>query len=367
MRVLIVSQPLAEGVPRHVLDVVQSLDLDRCDVDVACPRKSTLWVALEHDERVRLHEIAPGRRPSPADLKSVWRLSRLARRADVIHAHSSKGGFLARVAALLARRIEVCIFTPHAWSFWAGGRLERRLYRLLERLAARWCRTIVVVSDDERVAGLAARIGKPEQYRVIPNGVEPEEFSATPDPVPGRVLMVGRLARQKRPDVAIRAFAQVRERHPSATLHLVGDGPLRSDVEALVAELGLRDSVELLGVRRDVPSLLSRATCLLLTSDYEGCPYSILEAMAAATPVVATSVGGVPEFVDERSGMLVEPRRPDAVAGALSDLLQSPDRAREMGLAGRERVKREFTLRTMTDAVSALYGEVAAVSRRRSG
>jgi glycosyltransferase involved in cell wall biosynthesis len=366
VRVLMVSQPLAEGVPRHVLDLVRSLDLDRCDVDVACPRRSTLWAALEHDERVRLHEIAPGRRPSLADLSSVWRLVRLARRADVIHAHSSKGGFLARVAALLARRTEICIFTPHAWSFWAGGRLERRLYRLLERLAARWCRTIVVVSDDERIAGLAARIGKPKQYRVIPNGVEPEEFSATPDPVQGRVLMVGRLARQKRPDVAVLAFAQVLARHPSATLHLVGDGPLRSEVDALVTELGLRDSVELLGVRRDVPSLLSRASCLLLTSDYEGCPYSILEAMAAAVPVVATSVGGVPEFVDERSGVLVEPGRPDALADALSDLLRSPEQARELGVAGRERVKREFTLRAMTEAVSMLYDEVAAESRRRS-
>jgi glycosyltransferase involved in cell wall biosynthesis len=355
----VVSQPLAEGVPRHVLDVVQSLGSGRYEINVACPRASTLWTELEGRPGVTLHELAASRRPSPADVLTLLRLLPLARGADVIHAHSSKAGFLARLAALIRGRTDVCIFTPHAWSFWAARGFDARLYRVLERLAARWCRTIVVVSDYERVAGLSAGIGRPSQYRVVRNGVDLGQFSADPDPVPGRVVVLGRLAPQKRPDIAVRAFAQVHTQHAGAELHFVGDGPLRSDVNALIAKLGLEDSVKLLGQRSDVPALLARASCLLLASDYEGCPYSVLEAMAAGVPVVGTRVGGVGELVDERTGLLVEPGRPDAVADAVSDLLASPERARVMGKAGREKVAQEFSVRQMTDSISELYREVA--------
>jgi glycosyltransferase involved in cell wall biosynthesis len=366
LRVLVVSQPLAEGVPRHVSEFVRSLDHAEYEIDVACPRTSTLWKDLQDRRGVNLHELAPTRLPSPADAASLVRLMRLARRVDVIHAHSSKAGLLARLVALLARRVDACIFTPHAWSFWAARGLEARLYGAFECLAARWCRTIVVVSEDERSAGLAAGIGKPAQYRVIPNGVDPEQFSADREPVPGRIVMIGRLARQKRPDLAVRAFVDVRRRYPAAELHFVGEGPLRSDVETLVSELGLAGAVKFLGVRSDVPALLARADCLLLSSDYEGCPFSVLEAMAAGVPVVATRVGGVAELVAEETGLLVEPGRPDLLAAAVAELFADPARARALGEAGRERVRQRYSSQKMTEALVALYREVAGASTASS-
>jgi glycosyltransferase involved in cell wall biosynthesis len=356
---LLAAQPLDGGVVRHVLDLVESLPRDRFELHVACPRRSELWRTLATDPGVRLHAIAPRRRPAPSDLVSLVRLMRLARRADVIHAHSAKAGFVARLAAALTGRSRRCVFTPHGWSFWAAQGLERRLYRSLERLAAHWCRTIVAVSEQERRAGLEARIGRESSYAVVPNGIDLDRFSADPDPVPGRVLMVGRLASPKRHDLAVEALALL----PDVELHLVGDGPLAPRVNALARSLGVEARLHALGPRADVPALLSRAACALLLSEYEGWPLVVMEAMAAGVPVVASAVGGVPELVEHgRTGLLVEPGRVEPVVAALEDLLSDPERARRMGEEGRRVARERLSREAMTARLMELYER--ALTRR---
>ena len=194
---------------------MQGLPADRFDVEVACPRGSLVWTTLE-GTGVGLHSIESHRKPRPGDARSWATLLRLAGEADVIHVHSAKAGFLGRLAAATRARRRACLFTPHGWSWWAADGAEARLYRGLERMAVHWCRTVVALSADERDAGLEAGVGAPEQYRVIPNGVPLERFALTRRPVRGRIVMVGRLATPKRPDLAIRAFAGVRERVPGS-------------------------------------------------------------------------------------------------------------------------------------------------------
>jgi glycosyltransferase involved in cell wall biosynthesis len=355
---------MGEGVPQHVMDVLAGIDLDRFDVDVACPRASTLWRGLAGRDRLRLHEIAADRAPSPRDARTFATLAPLVRRADVVHAHSAKAGFLARLAARLQGRSRRCVFTPHAWSFWAAHGARRRLYEGLERRAAHWCHTILVVSEHEREAGLAAGIGRPAQYRVVPNGIDLERFSAPPDPVPGRVLMLGRLSAQKRPDLAVQAFALARRGRDGAELHLVGDGPWRERTEALVRELGVGGSVRFLGLADDVPALLARAACVILSSDYEGCPLSVIEAMAAGVPVVATRVGGVPELLgDGRSGLVVEPGSAEELAGALGILLDDPARARALGAEARREAQARLSRGRMAAGVLAVYEQIARDAR----
>ena len=193
-RLLIAAQPKDGGVARHVVTLVEALPAGRFAVDVACPRDSLTWSSLEGVEEVELHAIRPHRRPNPDDARSFMTLLRLAGRADVVHVHSSKAGFLGRLASLLRGKRSTCVFTPHGWSFWAAEGVEARLYVGLERLAARWCRSIVALSGHEREAGLEARVGRPEQYRVVPNGVRLERFALPRSPVRGRILMVGRLS-----------------------------------------------------------------------------------------------------------------------------------------------------------------------------
>jgi glycosyltransferase involved in cell wall biosynthesis len=356
IRLLFASQPLAEGVPQHVLDVVACLDRDQFEIEVACPRESILWRGLAGDPNVGLHALPASRHPSPRDAAALAKLIRLVRRADVVHVHSSKAGFLGRLAAAAGRQTRAVLFTPHAWSFWAASGALRSGYTGLERLAAHWCRTIVVVADAERRAALEARIGTPAQYRVVQNGIDTERFALPRRPVGGRVIAVGRLARQKRPDLLVHAAARLRDRHPEIEVLLVGEGPERPAVERLVSELGLGGQVQLLGNREDVPELLATAEAAVLASDYEGCPLSVLEAMAAGVPVVATHVGGVPEILaDGSTGRLVEPGQPEALAAAIGDLLDDPVLRDSLGSEARRVARERFTRERMSAELAALY------------
>lgn len=358
--VLIAAQPLHGGVAAHVIQLVEGLPAQEFEINVACPRESTIWTELEGRDGVVLHRVRPHRQPGPGDLATLAHLRPLVRRAEVIHAHSSKAGFLARLAALTSGQRRRCIFTPHGWSFWAADGAEARLYRSLERLAAHWCHSLVALSEAERTAGLAAGVGREEQYRVILNGVDVERFSIKPEPVPDRIVVVTRFAPPKRNDLLVDAVALIRRTRPQAELHVVGDGPDRETLERQIGELGLDGAVRLLGLRDDVPELLSRAACFVLASDYEGCPLAVIEAMAAGVPVVATGVGGVPELVaDRESGLLVGPGDAPALAAAIEALLSDPARARQMGEAGRAIARSRLSHERMISDVLRLYEEVA--------
>ncbi len=358
---MVAAQPLDGGVASHVVALVGALPSGRFAVDVACPRSSTTWARLEGRPGIELHEIQAHRRPAPGDARSWRALHRLAGRAELVHVHSSKAGFLGRLAAFGRGKRRACVFTPHGWSFWAADGAEAQLYVGLERLAAHWCRAIVALSGDERDAGLEAGVGRPEQYRVIPNGVPLERFTLPRAPVRGRILMVGRLAPPKRPDLAVRALAGVRAKVPQAELHVVGDGPLRPDAERLAAELGVGEAVRFLGYREDVPELLAEAECALLASDYEGCPLAIVEAMAAGVPVAATEAGGVAELVEPgRTGALGAHGNAEALAAALENVLADPERAAELGAEGRRVAEARLSLERMVERTVALYDELLA-------
>jgi glycosyltransferase involved in cell wall biosynthesis len=360
-RLLLISQPLSEGVPRHVLDLVEGLDPNRFELDVACPRESELWERVAANGRARLHEISAARRPSLSEARLWPRVLSLVRRADIVHAHSAKAGYLGRVAALLTGASRRTVFTPHAWSWWAADGTEAALYRSFERAAARACARLIVVSDDERRAGLEAGVGRPEQYRVILNGVDLDRFAAPRQPIPGRILALGRLSPQKRPDLAVEAFARVHERLPQSELLLAGRGPEEARVRELATRLGVEGAVRILGPREDVAELLATASCLVLSSDYEGCPLSVLEAMAAGVPVVATRVGGLPELIDHgRTGLLVDPGRPEALAEGIVSLLSDPETAVEVGLAARDEARTRFSRERMVSAIEGVYDELPA-------
>jgi glycosyltransferase involved in cell wall biosynthesis len=361
----VISQPLDAGVPRHVGDLVGGLGSLGMHVDVVCPRESELWGFLSAEEHVVLHPMSAARKPAFADLRSILLVARLARRADLIHAHSSKAGFIGRLGAALAGRRGRCVFTPHAWSFWSATGGTGAAYRLWERLGAYLCARIVALTQAELNGGVAAGVGRHDQYRVVPNGVELERFSGVGEPRAGRILFVGRLARQKRPDLAVEIIRRVRADHPDAELWIVGDGPQRADVERLVGSAGLDGAVRLLGARRDLPGLLRESACLLLPSDYESCPYAVLEAMAAGVPVVATRVGGVPELLDDGvEGLLVPARQPEAAAAAVGRILADSKLARTMGEAGRTRARERYSLERMVADTVTVYEELLAAARR---
>lgn len=348
------SQPDAAGVPRHVIDLSLGLAALGYQITVAAPVGSSPWRELRGHPTIVLLPFTNRRAPHPSDVRWLLQLLRIVPDFDVVHAHSSKAGFLGRLASLLTRRRRRCVFTPHGWSFWSATGARRRFFVGLERLAAPWGGRIVAVSAYERDAALSAGIGRAGQFAVVRNGVHVERFGAEPAPQTGTIAMVARLSPPKRADLVVRAAALLHRQGVDVRLQLIGDGPLRGEVEKVIGECDAAAYVELLGDRDDVPELLSAACCFVLASDYEGCPLSVLEAMAAGLPVIVTRVGGIDEVVTAATGIVVGHTAAE-LAAAMTLLLADPATASAMGRAGRIAAREHFTAARMASDVAAVY------------
>ncbi len=321
-------------------------------------------------EPALVREVSPFR-----DLVCLWRLYRFIRRGrfDVVHTHDSKAGVLGRIAARMAG-VPV-VHTIHGWGFTDRQRpVARWLFQTVERFCARFADKLIAVTGRDVDKGLAAGIGRAEQYQVIRSGIELARFghpTVDRDTVrrqlglPADAVVVGtvtRLSEQKAPLDFVRAAAEVRQTADDLDpwFVLVGDGPLRSRVEALVEELGLRDRLLLTGLRHDVPELLAAFDLFVLSSLWEGLPRVLPQAMATGLPVVATAVDGNAEIVEDGlTGRLVPPARPELLAAAVVELLGDPVRRATMGAAGRARVE-PYSAERMAADLAALYRRLTA-------
>lgn len=306
-----------------------------------------------------IHPIRPWH-----DFLAVQRLvKRLAQlMPDLVHAHSSKAGLLARLACRQAQL--PCLFTAHGWAFSEGApALRRHVARLAETACAALGHPIVNVSAYDKNLALNYRVGQALQHRVIHNGLP--DLEATPphaSPVASStIVMVARFAAPKRQDLLIRALLSL---PPTVTLRLLGDGPNKAMCEVQAKQLGVAARVQFVGDCDEVARHLAEAQVFVLLSDHEGLPLTVIEAMRAGLPVVASAVGGIPELVDDGvSGLLVSEAKPEAVAKALSTLLDTPERARQMGQCGRMRYLSHFTEQQMLAKLDALYEEILAKNR----
>jgi len=367
-RVLLVSQPSNAGTARHVADLAEGLTRKGLAVTVACPAGGVLSARLI---RAAIPVIAlPMRREiSPlSDLRAFLRLFLLCRRLrpDVLHAHSSKAGFLGRIAGRLAG-VPVIAFTPHCWSFQAVEGWKRDFYVGLERLASRFCDVTITVSEEEALEATEAGVVDPGRIRVIPNGLSAGEFEAAPSgarDIP--FITVGRLEEQKGYSYLLEAMAELAYHEPGVRLSIVGDGSLRRDLEKQAASLGLRDVVRFEGERADVRPFLRRSRVFVLSSLWEGLPYTIIEAMAARLPVVSTDVGGCRELViDGETGRLVPARDPAALAAAMRALWRDDALRESMGKAGFQRAVHRFRLESCVDRNEQAYAECLEIARER--
>jgi glycosyltransferase involved in cell wall biosynthesis len=334
--------------------------------------------AEESDVKDRAHSLgvevvtipAIARRIDP--LKDVRALHALRStfeitRPSIVHTHGSKAGFLGRLAAR-RQGVPAVIHTVHGWSFHdhMPGQL-RALFVALERLAARWTDRIVTVSELDRSKGLAAGIGSLDLYSVIHELNDLEPFlGIDDDPASGRVRLglppdapligtVGRLSKQKDPTTFVRTAAAVLLEVPEAHFVMVGHGPLRGEVERLIADLGIADRFLFTGVRTDVPAILRSFDVFLLTSLWEGMPLVIPQAMACQVPVVASTADGNRELIrDGDNGLLAPPRSPDLFALGVLRLLREKDlrdRIVERGTA----TAQHFTLARTVPQLESVY------------
>lgn len=280
---------------------------------------------------------------------------------DLVSTHSSKAGLLGRVAAW-SLGLPV-IFTAHGWAFTDGVPVrERRFYTVAERLLAPLARRIITVSEYDRQLARRHRVASERRLVTVHNGMPRlrGQMLARPDTQPPTLVMVARFQEQKDHATLLRALAGLTAL--PWTLELIGDGPLLPEMQALAAELQLTDRVNFLGARRDVAERLQAAHVFVLATHWEGFPRSILEAMRAGLPVVASAVGGVSEAVtDGVTGRVVPPADVAALRDALGGLISSPVERQQLGERGRAVFLAEFTFDHMLEHTLAVYRQVLGV------
>lgn len=359
------------GAQDNTLSTVEHLDRTRYEVHLASApggdweergrSVSDRFFVVPHLVR----EIRPA-----GDARALGELVSLLRQEeyDIVHTHSSKAGVLGRVAARLAG-VPIIVHTVHGFPFHPYmSPVVRSLFVMTEKWTARLCDKLIMVSELNRRDAVRLGIAPADKMVTIYSGIDLAVFSRPVDPhekrqqlgldSPGPVVgTVGRLADQKAPQNFVLAAQRVLRERPETQFVLVGDGPLRSEVEALI---GPERRIRLLGNRPDVPEILCTLNVFVLSSLWEGLGRALTEAMATGVPVVATSVDGVPELVqDGETGFLVPPQRPDLLAHQIIYLLDHPDVAQRLGAQARIRVSPQFDMQHMVSRIDLLYGELA--------
>ncbi len=306
-------------------------------------------------------EVNPAR-DALALVEVIRALRRL--KPDLVSTHTAKAGSVGRTASRLLGI--PAIYTPHGWP--AGdrmGKTARSVFGIVEKFMARWCAAIICVCEYERRLALEKGITEAGKLFVVPNGVRDVsvDLLARPERTPVRICSVARFDDPKDHRTLLEAVARLRDEGWS--LDLVGDGPRQAEIRSLAGELGLGERVRFHGYLADPSGVLAQAQVFALSSRSEAFPRSILEALRAGLPVVASDVGGVGEAVaDGVSGLLVAAGDPQALTSALGRLVESAPLRQSMGAAARAAYERGFRLDVMCGLTVSVYDTLQSRTER---
>jgi glycosyltransferase involved in cell wall biosynthesis len=356
LKVLQVAEATTAGVGRHLLDLSAAILAAGHDLRVACP---AVREGAQHDvslvERLReagipVHIVPMRRGIHPlADLRSAISLLNLIRalEPDLVHAHSSKAGALGRLVSRAARgggARPITVYTPNAFAF-SGARSwgARQLFRGIERWLG-WHATdaLICVSRSELDQARSHAITAQARMVLIENAIDVGRFAVVGDPAKAKVALgldsrrpvvgfIGRLSRQKGVNHFVEAAIIVLEAAVDAQFLLVGEGEMWPELQKRVRKSRVEDSVLMIGHRTDIETVMAALDIFVLPSLYEGLPYTLMEAMAAGRPVIATRVRGNRDLiVDGENGLLVPPGDPAALAESVIHLLSAPQERKRL-------------------------------------
>lgn len=351
------------GLSRVVESICITIDKERFDIRVLSFHGGGEFADILRESGIPVFTMGDRdfrRRTSYTGFIDVARLLR-REHVDVVHTHNTQP-FLDAVPGGILAGVRTMIHTDHARHF-----PDQWRYMFAERVLSHFVYRVVGVSDDTSRNLTKYEKISPRKIVTIPNGISGQVYDVAVDReakrrelgLPANAVVLGfasRLEPQKGVPYLLDAMPEIVRRTPNVVLLIVGQGREQPALERQTAELGLGAHVRFLGVRFDMPELLGLFDVMVLPSVWEGLPMIILEAMAAGCPIVATPVGGVPTAVRRgETGLLVEPRNPSALADAVAELLNNPERRRQFGKAAKRVFRSDFTAEAMTRKYEALY------------
>ena len=358
------------GAQDNTLYTVELLNKDKYDISLSCNLNGELVSRAKKVKHLKLYDVPNLRREVSIinDIRAFLYLYKLIKKENftIIHTHSSKAGFLGRIAAML-NKTPIVIHTIHGFAFHDYmNSFKKNIFIYLEKLSAKWTHGLVTVSNLNKKKVVDLGIAPIEKLKNIYSGIDltlfinekNDQFRKELNLDSSHLLLgsVGRLSNQKDPITMIEAFCIVIKRFPNAHLTLVGDGELRDEILIKIDQLQLNGRVHLTGNKNDPWKIYHSLDLFIMSSIYEGLGRSITEALSCGVPVVCTSVEGVPEIVREnKTGILVPPKDPGALATGIIKSLNDMDNARKMAEEGRKFVNENFDVKKMVDDIDALY------------
>lgn len=362
------------GAQDNTLLTVEKLDRRRYEVALMCSKEGR-WVeramAIKDLEIIFVNELT---RPIHIvyDIIAFWKIYRILKkkRYDIVHTHSSKPGFLGRIAAKLAGT-SIIIHTIHGFPFHDFmNPLAKSIFIRIERFLSALSDKLITVAILNLEKAISLKIAERSKFENIYSGIDFSQFDIPIDIQQKRrelgvlkgekiVGMVGRLSKQKAPLDFVLAIPEVLKSTNNVRFVVVGDGELREKTLKLAKQLNVDSKLMVLGFRDDVPELLHTFDVFVLTSLWEGLGRSLTEAMYTGRPVVATAVEGVPELVqDGETGILVPPKDVAAISKAIVTILSDNKTAMKLGQAARQRITESFRIEKMIRNLEKVYEEL---------
>lgn len=278
---------------------------------------------------------------------------------DLVATHSSKAGILGRIAA--HKEKIPATFTVHGWAFTDGvSKKKQMIYQMIETAIAKFPAQLIAVSEFDRQLGIKKKVCPEQQITAVQNGmpdIDPSLF-AKPAEGPVKIIMVARFDHQKDHKSLIHALGALKDREWELLL-VGGDGGLQDQAENAITTLGLENKVQILGYRSDIDQLMADSHIFVLSSNWEGFPLTILEAMRTKLPVIASDVGGVKEAISHGETGFVTSNQ-EELQHCLQQLIDNPELRKEMGEQGRERYLEHFTVQSMLDKTFTVYDKLLA-------
>ena len=357
IKILFILEATSGGTQKHVIDIAKKIDKSNFQIDIIFSSNRNKHF-IEDSKGIfnETYGLPIQRSASFSDLSNIYKIRKIIKsnNYDIVHCHSTKAGFVGRLAGFLSGHPNI-VYSPHGFMFCDTRiKFKRLLYLNLEKYLGYLTNKVIAVSGSERDLALHHQIVPSKKIITMYNSIDPSDYEdfkyvnkvqeKLKDKSKQVILgTVGRLYYQKDPITLINSFKVINDRFPNTKLVIVGDGPLEKECIQLIKQLNLSNQIELAGFQKDSKTYYQMFDIFMLSSHYEGLPYSLLEAMMMGIPAVGTDVVGIKDLIlHGKTGYLVKEGDHKELADAVIKMLENPDLLSLFSLNAKNRAKVEF-------------------------